>query len=148
MANPQKRSWAEISLGNIEHNYRSIRSRLSPSCRFMGVVKANAYGHGAVEVSGLLEKLGCEYLGVATFDEAKELRDADIGLPILILGYTPPCLAPELVRMDITQTVADLETARKCQASWWRRLKIHIKLETGMAVSAFPAPLQKTWKDI
>ncbi|HHU22696.1 MAG TPA: alanine racemase [Clostridiales bacterium] len=149
MANPQKRSWAEISLGNIEHNYRSIRSRLSPSCRFMGVVKANAYGHGAVEVSGLLEKLGCEYLGVATFDEAKELRDADIGLPILILGYTPPCLAPELVRMDITQTVADLETAREMSGVLsGGRLKIHIKLETGMGRIGFPCASSKNLEEL
>ncbi|MGI5935537.1 MAG: alanine racemase [Oscillospiraceae bacterium] len=145
----QKRSWAEISLKSIEHNYRNIRSLLPPCCRFMGVVKANAYGHGAVEVSRLLEKLGCEYLGVATFDEARELRDAGIGLPILILGHTPPNLAPEMARLDITQAVANLGVAREMAGILeGKRLKIHIKLETGMGRIGFSHASPRTMEEI
>ena len=86
----RKRTWAEINLANIRHNYLSIRSRLPDVCRFLGVVKADAYGHGAVQVSRLLQDAGADYLAVAGLDEAMELRQNGIFLPILILGHTPP----------------------------------------------------------
>ena len=66
----RKRTWAEISLDNIEHNYRAIRAALPAGCRFLGVVKADAYGHGAVEVSRRLESIGADYLAVSCLDEA------------------------------------------------------------------------------
>ena len=70
MDDRMKRTWAEISLGAIEHNYRAMREKLAPGTRFLGVVKANAYGHGAVPVSRLLQDVGCDYLAVACLDEA------------------------------------------------------------------------------
>ena len=82
----ERRTWAEISLPNLEHNYRALRAMLAPGCRFLGVVKANAYGHGAVRVAQKLEQLGAEYLAVACLGEAVELREAGIRAPILILG--------------------------------------------------------------
>jgi alanine racemase len=69
----KKRCWAEISLDNIIYNYRSMRNRLSHECKFLGVIKANAYGHGAVEVARVLEAAGADYLAVAFIDEALEL---------------------------------------------------------------------------
>ena len=84
----KKRCWVEISLDNIEFNYRQMREKLPDGCRFLGVVKANAYGHGAVEVAKVLENAGADYLAVAFIDEALELREHGIRLPILILGYT------------------------------------------------------------
>ena len=86
MEQTQMRTWAEIDLDALAHNYRALRSNLEPGCRFVGVVKANAYGHGAVPVAKKLEKLGAEYLAVACLDEAVELREAGVTAPILILG--------------------------------------------------------------
>ena len=106
-----KRTWAEVSLGAIEHNYRAMRAKLAPGVRYMGIVKANAYGHGAVRVSRLLEDVGCDYLAVACLDEALELRRAGIRLPILILGYTPPVYAPVLAENAVTQAVGSLAMA-------------------------------------
>ena len=74
----RKRTWAEISLSNLEHNYRALRALLPRSCRFLGVVKANAYGHGALTVGRKLEQLGCEMLAVACLDEGIALREAGI----------------------------------------------------------------------
>ena len=86
----RKRTWAEVDLDNIRYNYRSMRAALTPGQRFLGVVKANAYGHGAVKIAGVLEKEGADYLAVACLDEAVELREAGIKLPVLILGITDP----------------------------------------------------------
>ena len=132
----ERRTWAEISLPNLEHNYRALRAMLPAGCRFLGVVKANAYGHGAVPVAKKLEALGAEYLAVACLEEAKELREAGICAPILLLGYTPPECAAELLRHELTQTVYDLETARALSdaaLAAGKRLRIHIKADTGMS---------------
>ena len=135
-----KRTWAEISLGAIEHNYRAMREILPAGCRFLGVVKADSYGHGAIPVSKRLEALGCDYLAVACLDEARALREAGIQLPILILGYTPPAYAPELAELDITQAVGSLEAAvalSEALEGTDKTLKIHLKLETGMGRTGF-----------
>ena len=84
-----RRTWAEIDLDALAHNYRTLRSRMGGHARFLGVVKADAYGHGAVEVSRTLEELGAEYLAVSNLDEALELRQGGVALPILQLGLTP-----------------------------------------------------------
>ena len=152
----RKRTWAEVSLGAIEHNYRAMRARLAPGTRYMGIVKANAYGHGAVRVSRLLEQLGCDYLAVACLDEALELRRAGVGLPILILGYTPPEYAPVLAENHITQAVGSLDMARALNdalAGTGLTLTVHFKLETGMGRTGFrvygggdmTAPAQAMW---
>jgi alanine racemase len=140
MDDKTKRTWAEISLGAIEHNYQTMRAQLPAGGGFLGVVKANAYGHGAVPVAQRLEDLGCEYLAVACLDEARQLRQAGIGLPILILGYTPPDYAQELADLRITQAVGNLETAQALSqnlAGTGKTLLIHVKLETGMGRTGF-----------
>ncbi len=137
-----KRTWAEISLGAIEHNYRAMREKLAAGTKYMGIVKANAYGHGAVRVSRLLEDAGCDYLAVACLDEAAELRRAGIKLPILILGYTPPVYAGVLAENDVTQAVGSLEMAQALSnalAGTGLTLKVHFKLETGMGRTGFRA---------
>lgn len=129
------RTWAEIRLGNLEHNYRALRA-CAPESKFLGVVKANAYGHGAVPVARKLEELGADYLAVACLNEAMELRQAGIRMPILILGSTPEELAGLVVDYDITQTVFTPGLARALsQAAGERgkRVKIHIKMDTGMS---------------
>jgi alanine racemase len=135
-----KRTWAEISLKNLEHNYRALRGFLSQNVGLMGIVKADAYGHGAVPVSRLLQSLGCEYLAVTTIDEAAELRQNGIALPILILSPTPAEYASELAQLNVTQAVGDIINARSLSSrlsGTGRRLKIHIKLETGMGRTGF-----------
>ena len=90
---------------------RSIRASLPAGTKFLGVVKADAYGHGAVPVARALEANGADYLAVACLNEALELREAGIRLPILILGNTPPEDVPLLLENDITQTAADVAYA-------------------------------------
>lgn len=136
----QKRTWAEIDMKALEHNYHALREQIPIDCRFVGVVKANAYGHGAVPVSRKLEELGCDYLAVACLDEAVELRGAGIGLPILILGVTPAEFAGDLVRYGLTQTVGDLDLAKaysKAAYAAEKTLKVHVKVDTGMSRLGF-----------
>lgn len=136
----QKRSWAEISLPNLRHNYESIRASLPAGCRFLGVVKADAYGHGALAVSHLLQKAGADYLAVSCLDEALELRQGGITMPILILGHTPHVYTEVLIDNDITQTVSALAKAELYSAAasaLGKTLKIHIKLDTGMSRLGF-----------
>lgn len=140
MNDQQKRTWAEVSLANIEHNYRSIRNEIGAGCKFLGVVKADAYGHGAMEVSSLLQRCGADYLAVSCLDEALELRNGGITMPILILGHTPPEYTGTLIENDITQAVSNLAKAKEFSeraAEYGRNLKIHIKLDTGMSRLGF-----------
>ncbi|MEY8403678.1 alanine racemase [Oscillospiraceae bacterium 44-34] len=133
------RTWAEIDLDALAHNYRLLRG-LTPETKFLGLVKANAYGHGAVPVAQKLERLGADMLAVACLDEAVELRQAGIALPILCLGQTPPKLAGELLEYDITQMVGDLETGKALSAAAeaaGRTLTIHVKVDTGMGRLGF-----------
>ena len=134
------RTWAEIDLDRLEHNYRTMAARLAPRTRFLAVVKANAYGHGAVRVARLMEELGCGCLAVACIQEAVELRQAGITLPILILGYTDPDCAGDLIRYDITQAVTGLEMAEALSnsAAGLGKVKAHLKLDTGMGRLGFP----------
>ena len=136
----QKRSWAEISLENIRHNYNAIRASLPEGCRFLGVVKADAYGHGAVQVSHLLQDCGADYLAVSCLDEALELRRGGITMPILILGHTPPEYTSVLIENRITQTVSCYAKALEystAATALGAVLKIHIKLDTGMSRLGF-----------
>ena len=131
----QTRTWAEIDLGNLEHNYRALRA-CAPESKFLGVVKANAYGHGAVPVAKKLEQLGADCLAVACLAEAQELRQAGIEMPIMILGATPAGFAEEVVTGRFTQAVFTVELAEALSAAAAKlgeRAKIHIKLDTGMS---------------
>lgn len=131
-----KRTWAEIDLDALAHNYITLRKRIGDDVKFLGVVKADAYGHGSVQVSRFLEELGADYLAVSSIDEAVELRHNGINMPILILGHTPKEEVSELIKNNITQAVTCKakaleysEEAVKCNGT----LKIHIKVDTGMS---------------
>ncbi|MDO4749466.1 MAG: alanine racemase [Eubacteriales bacterium] len=141
MLDIQKRTWAEIDLGAIENNYKVIRREFPAECRFLGVVKADAYGHGAVPVAKRLEALGAEYFGVACIDEAAQLRAAGITKPILILGPTPAVYADMLADLDVTQAVDSEEQGLKLSQalSAGKTLRIHLKLDTGMGRVGFRA---------
>ncbi len=135
-----KRTWADISLDDLEYNYHSIRARLPSGTRFLGVMKADAYGHGAVPVSRALADLGAEYLAVSNLEEAVQLRRGEIRLPILILGYTPPEYAENMIFLDITQEVHSLEYANELNAALAGTnyiLNVHLKLDTGMTRIGF-----------
>ena len=139
-ADPMKRSWAEIDLRNIEHNYRTLKARLPEGTICLGVVKADSYGHGALPVARRLQALGCGYLAVATPDEAAQLREGGVRLPILILGPGSPECAAELADLGVTQAVGNLAQARALSAALrpGQTLKVHAKLETGMGRTGFP----------
>lgn len=135
-------AWAEVDLSAIASNMKQLRRAAAPGARIMGVVKANAYGHGAVPVSNAVLRNGADYLGVAILDEARELRQAGITAPILILGYTPCEQAEEAVNLDITQTVYSWEGAHaisQAAVKLKKQAKIHIKVDTGMGRLGFPA---------
>lgn len=135
-----KRTWAEIHLDRLAHNYHEIRKTLPEGCRFMGLMKANAYGHGMVAMAHQLERLGADYLAVACLDEAVELRRSGVTLPILILGYTPAEYAGEVLEYGITQTVYELSQARAFSAAAQGAegtLSIHLKADTGMSRLGF-----------
>lgn len=137
-----KRTWAEISLDNLEHNYRALRAHTPEGCKFLGVIKADAYGHGAVPVSGTLSELGCEYLAVSNLEEAVQLRRGGIRTPILILGYTPPEYADTMVFMDLTQEIHALDYARALEERLRGTnyiLNVHLKFDTGMGRIGFLA---------
>ena len=126
----------EMSRRTVASEIMDTQALLPEGCRFLGVVKADAYGHGAVPVARKLEELGAEYLAVACLAEARELREAGVLTPILLLGYTPTDCAEELLRYGLTQTVYDLESARAFSAAAQaagRRLRIHVKADTGMS---------------
>lgn len=136
----QKRTWAEIDLSRLEHNYRALRELTPEGCKFLGVVKANAYGHGAVPVAQRLEELGADYLAVACLDEAVELRAAGLRVPILILGVTAVEYAGTLLAYGLTQMVEDLETAyalSDAAAAVGQKLTVHLKVDTGMSRLGF-----------
>ncbi len=134
------RAWAEISLDNIAHNIREIRKITSKNAEIMGVVKADAYGHGVMEVAKTLLENGASRFAVSMLDEAIQLRRAGIEVPILILGYTDPIRANEIIENDVTQSVFSHELAQALSdeaVRQGRKVKIHIKIDTGMSRIGF-----------
>lgn len=127
--------WAEIDLEATAHNVREVRRVTRPEAGVMAVVKANAYGHGAVEVARIALESGADFLGVARGHEGMELRKAGIRAPILIFGYSPAGYVRELVDYELTQTVYSLEMAKSLSnaaRAMGKKLKAHLKVDTGM----------------
>ncbi len=140
MESLQKRTWAEVSLDNIAFNYKSIRERLPNGCRFLAVVKTNAYGHGAQRIAELCENLGADYLAATNIDDAVQMRMWGIKVPIIIFGYTQPEYTEVLIRKGITQEVDSLETAvafSEIAAKLGQKLKVHLKVDSGMGRLGF-----------
>ena len=137
---PDKRCWAEVSPENLLHNYHVLRASLPEGCRFLGVVKADAYGHGALETARLLEKAGADYLAVACLDEALELRGGGITMPVLILGHTEARYTELLISKNITQAVTGLKEAEAFSAASQAcggTLRVHMAVDTGMSRLGF-----------
>ena len=136
MESTLRRTWAEIDLDALAHNYRMLRAHVGPAVKFLGVVKADGYGHGAIQVSRTLEALGADYLAVSSIDEAMELRHNGIAMPILILGHTPREQVKNLIDLHITQAVTCAAKAEEYSAEAVKcggTLKVHIKVDTGMS---------------
>ena len=134
---------AEVSLDALAHNIRAFRANLPPGTRILASVKANAYGHGAVETAREAVAAGADYLGVAFLDEALQLRRAQIRAPILVLGYTPAAGLAAAREHDITVTVwrHDILDAAANLPENGKKLKVHIKIDTGMGrIGVLPGP--------
>lgn len=135
------RAQANVYLNAIRHNILEIKKKLNDKTKLMVIVKADAYGHGAVPIAKALDKIGIDAYGVATIEEAIELRDAGIDKPILILGYTPREQYEMVVKYDIIQTVFQYDMAKALSdvgKAWGKTVKIHVKIDTGMNRIGFP----------
>ncbi len=135
MNSPIESAWAEIDLGAVGRNVRELKRITSPGAALMAVVKADAYGHGAVEVALAALAAGADCLGVARIDEGIQLRQAGLNGSILIFGDTPPKRASELIQWNLTQTVYRRDTAEKLSQyaeTAGIPISIHLKIDTGM----------------
>lgn len=135
----QKRAWAEIDIDTIKNNFNIIRRSIG-NCKICCVVKANAYGHGAAKLSEIYEQLGADFLAVSNIEEALQLRNKQISLPILILGYTDPKCVAILANRNISQCVFSKDYAKclsQCATEKKVDVKIHIKIDTGMGRIGF-----------
>ena len=143
------RVWADVDLGAIRSNIEKIKERLSSGTKICSVIKADAYGHGAVKTAHAIEPLS-DFFAVATMDEAMELRNSGIEIPILILGYVHPSCALYAAQNDIRLTVFDAENSKLLSdavSGSGKKLKIHIKTDTGMSRIGF-APVKESAEDI
>ncbi len=136
------RTWVEVDLDRINNNYKMVRRAVGDDCKVLCVVKANGYGHGAVQVAQVLEKAGCDWFAVSNIEEAEQLRSAGIELPILILGSTPPECVATLAKFNITQAVYSEECAvslSEAAVAAGVTISVHLKLDTGMRRLGFDA---------
>jgi alanine racemase len=135
-------SWLEVDTDILAKNIRIIKSHIGDNVTMMAVVKADAYGHGAVTVARTALNNGASYLGVASMAEAVELRDAGIDAPILVLSYAPVEAVHQALRLNLTLTIFDLEQARmydRASRTLGGKLKYHVKVDTGMGrLGIFP----------
>lgn len=134
-----RRTWAEISLDSIKHNFLQIKNKIGDT-KLCCVIKADGYGHGAVKLAHIYEKLGADFFAVSNIDEAKELRDNEITAPILVLGYTPVTAVNELSSYCISQAVYSLEYAKELSEECVKNnvvINAHIKIDTGMSRIGF-----------
>ncbi len=132
------RTWAQISLENLEYNYNFLERKLNDKCEILGIVKANAYGHGSVRVAKKLSELGVRTFAVACLDEAVKLRENGVLGDILIFGSVPDIDLDLVEKHDISLTINSLEYANWLSLSS-RKIKAHIKIDSGMSRHGFCA---------
>ncbi|GAA9990266.1 alanine racemase [Helicobacter pylori] len=131
----KRASFVEVNTASLRHNFGAVKSIVPKDAHVMAVVKANAYGAGAIKASEIFLQEGAHYLGVATLDEALELRSHFSKTPILILGYSPNSNASMLIDNDLSAMIFSLEQAEvfsQMALKSQKRLKIHLKIDTGM----------------
>ncbi len=135
-----RRTWVEINLDALKHNYQAIESRLAEGSSIMAVVKADAYGHGVENSVREFSACGCRWFAVSNLEEALQVRSINCDCSILILGYTPAKYAQTLADNNISQAVFDSEYAQKLSQAAQSdgvNVKIHIKVDTGMSRLGF-----------
>jgi Alr-MurF fusion protein len=135
LVQPTRPSWLEVDLEALASNVRSLKKLVGDQVALMAVVKADAYGHGAVSVSRTALLNGAEYLAVGSITEALELTEAGIDAPILVMNYTPVSAVRQAIRQHITLTVYDLDLARaydRAARELGGKLSVHVKVDTGM----------------
>ena len=133
-------TWAEINLDNILHNYNTLKALTPDGTKACAIIKANGYGHGSVEIAKHLEKHGCDYFGVATANEALELRKSGVKAPLMCLAYVESTLYREFIEKDIDLPLFSYEVAKNISEEAQKLnkyAKIHIKLDTGMSRVGF-----------
>ncbi|GHQ32375.1 alanine racemase [Helicobacter pylori] len=131
----KRASFVEVDTASLRHNFSAVKSIVPKDAHIMAVVKANAYGAGAIKASEIFLQEGAHYLGVATLDEALELRSHFSKTPILILGYSPNSNASMLIDNDLSAMIFSLEQAEvfsQMALKSQKRLKVHLKIDTGM----------------
>ncbi|UOR78694.1 alanine racemase [Helicobacter pylori] len=131
----KRASFVEVNTASLRHNFSAVKSIVPKDAHIMAVVKANAYGVGAIKASEIFLQEGANYLGVATLDEALELRSHFSKTPILILGYSPNSNASMLIDNDLSAMIFSLEQAEvfsQMALKSQKRLKVHLKIDTGM----------------
>ncbi|MCC8170006.1 MAG: alanine racemase [Oscillospiraceae bacterium] len=143
----ERRAWAEVDLDAITHNIQEIRKITNPNAQIMAVVKADAYGHGFLEVAKTLLENGADRLAVAVLQEGKQLRSRGVDVPILILGASSEESIEDLINFNITPSVFDYEFAKALSYVAEKKekiIKIHIKIDTGMSRIGFVATEDNT----
>jgi alanine racemase len=133
-------TFAEIDLGAIRHNLRRIKQLIGRDTKILGIVKADAYGHGMEEISKTIIEEGVDYLGVASLDEARQLRDVRVRDQIIVLGSILPEEAEGVLRFNVIQTISCMRIAQvlsKLGQAKKRNIKVHIKIDTGMGRIGF-----------
>lgn len=137
----QKRTWMEIDLDMVEHNYNTIRNHVPDTAGVCCTIKADAYGHGAVRIGKLLDDLGGSFFAVSNAEEAIQLRKAGISKPIMVLGYSPLEITELLAEYKVSQCVHSYEYGKELLEDAKAKgvnLAIHIKIDTGMGRIGFP----------
>jgi alanine racemase len=135
VSRPERPTWVDIDLEAIAYNVRRIKEIVEPHVEILAVLKADAYGHGAVKVARTAVNNGATYCGVASLNEAVRLREAGVRAPILVLGYTPAWQARDALASDVTITLYDRDVARafdRASRDLRRPARAHVKVDTGM----------------
>ena len=135
-------AWVEIDLAALRNNYRAIRSRIGEKPRIICIVKADAYGHGAVECAKVLQQEGAAMFAVATVAELRQLREAGIDLPVLVLGHIPRNYYPEMLSLRGTFPLYSAEQAKAVSdaaAAAGVLAHVHVKVDTGLTRLGFPS---------
>ncbi|WP_352401042.1 alanine racemase [Anaerotignum sp.] len=149
-----RRTWAEIDMDALAYNINSIKSKLAEGEKVMGIVKADAYGHGDGFVSRALQEAGFHWFGVSNIEEGMSLRNEGIDKPILILGYTPVETAKLMDEYKLTQALVGMDYAKALQAEAKKAgvvIDAHVKLDTGMTRVGFQSDeenFQESFKEL
>ena len=133
--NIHRDAWVEINISNLENNIREIKKNVPQGVKLLGVVKADAYGHGATMLAPTVLASGIDMLGVASIDEGVDLRQAKIDCDILVLGAVPVWAIESAVKNNISIAIFTDEHLKACEQTYQRtgiKPKVHVKIDTGM----------------